>query len=117
MRPPGWPVQVEDPEHPDFEASAVRWLWDLHPAPRTPASVWTRHPRALAFRAAHDLEGRLQGARTAYAQARTALDGAGVDPAAVLAELEAEAAELQRQHREVGLVAQALAGRRWAHHL
>ena len=117
MRPPGWPVQVEDPDHPDFEESAVRWLWDLQPAPRTATSVWSRHPRALAFRAAHDIEGRLHGARTAYAQARTSLDGTQVDPSIVLAELEAEAADLQRQRREVDLIEQALAGRRWVSHL
>ncbi len=113
MRPPGWPVRVADPDDAAFEESATRWLWDVSSLERSPASVWARHPRALAFRVSCDLDARVEGARLAYARARTALIDAGVDPEEALRALEAEAAELQRLQREVAMVAQALEGRRW----
>jgi hypothetical protein len=75
--------------------------------------VWAVHPRALAFRVSCDLDARIEGARLAYARARTALAGTGIDPDRVLQALESEAADLQRLQREVEMVAEALAGRRW----
>lgn len=113
MRPPGWPARVADPDSPDFPESASRWLWDVGSVERTPASVWARHPRALAFRVGCDLEARLEGARKAYARVRTALTDAGLDPEEALRALEAEAADLQRLQREVAMIAEALDGRRW----
>jgi hypothetical protein len=89
------------------------WLWDTGSIARSVSSPWARHPRALAFRVAADIEARLQGARVAYAQARVALADTGVDTEAALAELEREAADLLRAQREVAMVAQALAGHRW----
>lgn len=80
---------------------------------RSPNSVWARHPRALAFRVSCDLEARVEGARVAYARARTALTEAGMDPEEALRVLEAEAADLQRLQREATMVAEALDGRRW----
>jgi hypothetical protein len=104
---------VTDPEQPDFPESATRWLWDVASIPRSTTSLWARHPRALAFRVGCDLDARVEGARLAYARARTALAGTGLDPDEALQALEAEAAELQRLQREVEMVAEALAGRRW----
>ena len=80
---------------------------------RSPNSVWARHPRALAFRVSCDLEARVEGARIAYARARTALTETGLDPEEALRALEAEAADLQRLQREATMVAEALDGRRW----
>lgn len=102
-----------DPEQGDFVDSATRWLWDVGSIARTTASVWARHPRALAFRVACDLEARVEGARLAYGRARRELADSGVDAEEVLTALEAEAAELVRLQREVEMVAEALAGRRW----
>lgn len=113
MRPPDWPPGLLDPDDPDFADAATRWLWDTGSLDRSAVSVWARHPRALAFRVARDVEARLEGARVAYAQARVALRDSGVDVEEVLAELEREAASLQRVQREVGVVGEALAGRRW----
>lgn len=113
MRPPDWPLHLQDPDDPDFVDAATRWLWEVGSLDRSPLSVWARHPRALAFRVARDVEARLEGARVAYAQARVALRDSGVDVDEVLAELEGEAATLQRAQREVGVVGEALAGRRW----
>ena len=113
MRPPGWPARVADPDSAEFPESAIRWLWDVGSVERSPNSVWARHPRALAFRVSCDLEARVEGARVAYARARTALTEAGMDPEEALRVLEAEAADLQRLQREATMVAEALDGRRW----
>jgi hypothetical protein len=113
MRPPGWPARVVDPDDADLTGSATRWLWDVGSVERSPVSVWGRHPRALAFRVRCDLEARIEGARLAYSQARAALAGTDVALEDVLAALEAEAAHLQRLRREVIMVEEALAGRRW----
>lgn len=106
-----------DPDDPDLTESAARWLWDIGALPRSHDSVWARHPVALAFRVASDLAARLDGTRTAYARARQALGGSGLDLDEVLRALETEAAVLQRQQREVDLVAAALEGRRWRERL
>lgn len=113
MRPPGWPARVVDPNSSDFPESATRWLWDVGSIERAPDSVWARHPRALAFRVACDLEARVEGARMAYARARQTLADAGLDLEEALRALESEAALLQRLQREVAMVAEALGGRRW----
>ena len=113
MRPPGWPARVADPESPEFPESATRWLWDIGSITRSPASVWARHPRALAFRVSCDIEARVEGARLAYARARTSLNEPGLDPEEALRALEAEAADLLRLQREVSMVSEALGGRRW----
>ncbi len=113
MRPPGWPAEVADPEDSAFSETAVRWMWEISSLVRSPTSVWARHPRALAFRVACDLEARIEGARRAYSHARVALIDAGVDPEDALRALEGEAATLQRLQREVALVGHALEGRRW----
>ena len=113
MRPPGWPAPVADPDDAEFPETATRWLWDVASIPRSTASVWARHPRALAFRVSCDLDARVEGARLAYARARATLTAVGLDPEEALAALVGEAAELQRLQREVAMVADALGGRRW----
>ena len=117
MKPPGWPAAVRDPDDAEFVDSAQRWLWDIGSMPRDPGSAWARHPAALAFRVLSDLQGRLDGARTAYSRVRTALGDTGADGDAVLADIEAEAAILQGWYREAQLVADALGGRRWGQRL
>ncbi|MFZ9986252.1 MAG: hypothetical protein ACO3ID_02425 [Candidatus Nanopelagicales bacterium] len=104
---------MSDPDDEEFLESAMRWLWDVGAIPRHPGSTWNREPRALAFRVVVDLDARLEGARTAYAQARSTLTGSAHDIDGVLAEIEAEGARLQRWAREARLVAEALGGRRW----
>ena len=113
MRPPGWPERVADPDSAEFPDSATRWLWDVSSIERSPASVWARHPRALAFRVACDLEARVEGVRVAYARARRVMTEVGLDPEEALRALEVEAAYLQRLQRETAMVAEALDGRRW----
>ena len=106
-------MRVADPDSAEFPESASRWLWDVGSIERSPTSVWARHPRALAFRVACDLEARVEGARSAYARARTVMTETGLDPGEALEALEAEGADLQRLQREVAMVSEALGGRRW----
>ena len=117
MKPPGWPAEVCDPDDVEFPTSAERWLWDVSSLARDPASVWARQPQALAFRVACDLQARIEGARIAYARARTSLSETSDDIPGILAALEAEAATLQRWQREVAVVLRALSGERWRQRL
>ena len=100
MRPPGWPERVGDPDGEEFSATAATWLWEVSSLERSPDDVWARYPRSLAF-------------RVAYSHARAALHDASVPVDEVLSALEREGAALQRLQREVGLVQEALGGRRW----
>ena len=117
MKPPGWPTEVCDPDDVEFPTSAERWLWDVSSLARDPASVWARRPQALAFRVACDLQARIEGARVAYARARTALGSTDSDITRILSALEEEAATLQRWQREVEVVLRALSGERWRQRL
>ena len=52
--PPGWPEQVLPPQAPDWERSAVAWLYDLCPPDYRAHEVLRRHPVLLArFAAGH----------------------------------------------------------------
>lgn len=115
MKPAGWPVDVPDPEDPAFTDRAVAWLLDLGPAEWRTMSVVREQPVLLAFRAHADVRARLEGARATYSSARADL-GDTVTPQALeafLSALEAEGAALIAREREVGLVEEALRGRRW----
>jgi len=115
MKPPGWPARLVEPSHPEFESAAVRWLLDLGPATWREQLAIRDHPVALAFRARHEITGRLAGARTAYSLARQELaDQLSAEAVAqVLTALEGEGANLLALQREVCLVEEALKGRRW----
>lgn len=91
------------------------WLLEAGPGEWRSLPSLRRHPRALAYRTRCELDARIEGARAAYAGLRAHLgDGLSAqDLAAVLADLEAEGAALIALAREVGLVEEALAGRRW----
>lgn len=94
---------------------AVAWLLDLGPAEWRTMPPFREQPVLLAFRAHSDVRARLEGARAAYAAARADL-GDAVAPDALagfLEALEAEGAILLAREREVGLVEEALRGRRW----
>lgn len=113
--PPGWPRDLPDPESPEFAARVVGWLLDLCPPGYRGHEVLRRHPVALARLAAQHAEATLQAARTSYAGARRDLAG-WVPPEAIeetLAALSREGAHLAARVREVGLVEEALHGKRW----
>ncbi len=113
--PPGWPHDVRAPEAPDWVSSATSWLLDLCPPEYRSYPVVRRHPVVLARFAVLHVEACQAGCRRALEEARSQLRGfvdGDVVEAAVQAWL-AEAARLAGARREVGLVEDALRGRRW----
>lgn len=112
--PPGWPPQVRPPGSPEWERSATGWLLDQCPPDYRGHVALTRRPVALAWVAGRHVEAALEGARRALAGLRAAL-GDAVEPAAMPAlveVLETEVARLLATSRAVGLVEEALRGRR-----
>lgn len=116
VAPAGWPSQVRPPGAPDWERTALAWLYDECPPDYRALPVLRRHPVALAWLAGHHVAGQQEACRRAMATARADLGDAVPPPAmeAVLAGIETEAARLLRSSRAVALVEQALRGRRFA---
>ncbi len=115
VAPPGWPHDVRPPDAPDWAASATSWLLDLSPPEYRSYPVVRRHPVVLARFAVLHVEACQAGCRRALEEARSQLRGfvgGDVVEAAVQAWL-AESARLVGVRREVGLVEDALRGRRW----
>ena len=112
--PPGWPEQVLPPQAPDWERSAVGWLFDLCPAEYRAHDVLRKHPVVLArFAAGHveaGVEAARQGIRTARAELRGVVGGDVVD--AAIAAYEREGRRLIAVGRQVVLVDAALRGQR-----
>jgi hypothetical protein len=112
--PPGWPDQVLPPQAPDWERSAVGWLFDLCPAEYRAHDVLRKHPVVLArFAAGHveaAIEAARQGIRTARAELKDLVGGNVVD--AAIAAYEREGRRLVQVRRQVALVEAALRGER-----
>ena len=112
--PPGWPEQVLPPQAPEWERSAVGWLFDLCPAEYRGHDVLRKHPVVLArFAAGHvgaGVEAARQGIRTARAELRGVVGGEVVD--AAIAAYEREGRRLIAVGRQVALVDAALRGER-----
>src|SRR3954451_23413392 len=110
--PPGWPDGVRPPGAPDWDASAVAFLFDCCPADFRSYPVLRRHPLVLARFAAHFVAGQCRASQEGLAGIRTSLRGqvaVEVIEAAAEAWLE-QAARLARTKRAVGLVEDALRG-------
>jgi hypothetical protein len=113
--PPGWPVAVRPPGSPDWERSAVGWLLDLCPSEYRAHPALTTRPLALSWLAGRHVVAQGQANTAARAAARDELRDR-VDAAAlerVLEVLEHEHARLRAAYRAVGLVDEALQGRRY----
>lgn len=113
--PPGWPHQVHPPGAPEWEESAQRWLLDLCPPEFRSYPTLRRHPVILARFAVVHVEASLDGVRRGLGDARADLRDvaeAGVVESAVETWL-AEEARLTGVRRAVGLVEEALRGRRF----
>ena len=61
--PPGWPEDVLPPTAPDWERSAVAWLFDLCPPDYRAHEVLRRHPVVLARFAAGHVQAGVEAAR------------------------------------------------------
>ena len=110
--PPGWPREVPPPDYPGWEQRATGWLFDLCPADLRAHPVFQRQPLVLAYVAAGQLDGALQGIRAALASARADLRDDVAPPVLteVLDALQLEYVRLEGARRAVGLVGEALRG-------
>lgn len=115
VAPPGWPRQVRPPGAPGWEHSAVAWLLDICPPEFRSYPVLRRHDVVLARFAVLHVEACQAAVRRGLSEARAALrdvaDLAAVD--AAVEAWQAESARLMAERRAVGLVEEALRGRRF----
>lgn len=113
--PPGWPRAVRPPDAPDWEVTACAWLLDLCPPEYRGYPALRKHAVVLARFGVLHVEACLAAVRRGLSEARADLPlvaPAEVVEAAVQAFL-TEEARLIGVHREVGLVEEALRGRRY----
>lgn len=115
VAPPGWPPQVRPPDAPDWEVTAASWLLDLCPADYRRFAGLRRHVVVLARFAVLHVEAQQLATRRGLSEIRGDLrdvaDEAVVEAAVQTFQL--ENARLVAVRREVGLVEDALRGRRY----
>src|SRR4051812_49588967 len=75
--PPGWPDGVRPPGAPDWDVSAVAFLFDCCPADFRSYPVLRRHPLVLALFAVHFVAGQCRAAQEGLAGGRPSPQGAG----------------------------------------
>ena len=115
VAPPGWPREVRPPDAPDWERTAVNWLLDLCPPEYRSYPVLRRHVVVLARLAVLHVEAAQAAVDKGLSQARASLREVA-DPDVVeraVDTLHREHARLLGLRREVGLVEEALRGRRF----
>ncbi|MGZ4436977.1 MAG: hypothetical protein ACXVW6_05025 [Nocardioidaceae bacterium] len=115
VAPPGWPQQVRPPGAPGWEHTAVNWLLDICPPEFRGYPVLRRHDVVLARFAVLHVEACQAAVRRGLGEARTALRDVA-DPDTVeraVQTWQAEQARLMGERRAVGLVEEALRGKRF----
>ncbi|HYH35012.1 MAG TPA: hypothetical protein VD814_07665 [Nocardioides sp.] len=113
--PPGWPAEVRPPDAPDWERTAANWLLDLCPPDYRRYAGLRRHVVVLARFAVLHVEANQAACRRGLSEARADLGqvaGPEVVDAAVQT-FQLEEARLLGVRRAVGLVEEALRGRRY----
>lgn len=113
--PPGWPAAVNPPGTPEWERTAVAWLFDLVPPDYRAYDVLRKYPVLLARFAADHLGAGLEAARTGWRTLRADLAGQ-LPPEAIEAAMSAyerEGGRLAEAERGVAMVQAALSGLRW----
>ena len=115
VAPPGWPRQVRPPGAPGWEHSAAAWLLDICPPEFRSYPVLRRHDVVLARFAVLHVEACQAAVRRGLSEARGALrDVADQDTVeAAVQAWQAESARLLAERRAVGLVEEALRGKRF----
>jgi hypothetical protein len=113
--PPGWPAQVRPPDTPGWEHSALAWLLDICPPEYRGYPSLRRHPVVLARFAVLHVEGGQAAVDRGLSEARGLLrDVASREEIAEAIRIwECEKARLLGVRRAVGLVEEALRGRRY----
>ena len=113
--PPGWPALVRPPGVPGWEETASAWLLDQAPPEFRGYPVLRRHVVVLARFVALHVEAAQAGVRRGLSEARGVLrDVADPDTVeAAVAVWQAEEARLVAQRRAVGLLEEALRGKRY----
>ncbi len=115
VAPPGWPAAVRPPDAPRWELTAEAWLLDICPPEYRTYPTLRRHVVVLARFAVLHVEGCQAACRRGLSEARSELRD--VAPADVVDEAVetwlTEDARLSGVRREVGLVEEALRGRRF----
>ena len=115
VAPPGWPAEVRPPDAPDWERTAANWLLDLCPPDYRRYAGLRRHVVVLARFAVLHVEANQAACRRGLSEARGDL-GQVASPAVVEAAVQTfqlEEARLLGVRRAVGLVEEALRGRRY----
>ena len=115
VAPPGWPAQVRPPDAPDWERTAVDWLLDLCPADYRRYTGLRRHVVVLARFAVLHVEANQAAVRRGLSEVRADLrDVASLEVVdAAVQTFQLEEARLLGVRRAVGLVEEALRGRRY----
>ncbi len=115
VAPAGWPAGVRPPAAPDWEQTAAAWLLDRCPPEYRGYSGLRRHPVVLARFAVVHVEAMQAAARRGVSETRTTLrDVADLDVIEkAVATWQLESERLLVLRREVGLVEDALRGRRF----
>lgn len=119
VTPPGWPEEVRPAGAPDWERSAVAWLYDQVPPDYRAHEALRRHPVILARFAVGHLQAAVEAARhglgTVRAELRDVVPPEALDGA--ITAYEVEGARLVRSLRGAQLVEEALRGRRFVERL
>lgn len=115
VAPPGWPAPVRPPDAPDWERTAQNWLLDICPPEYRSYPALRRHLVVLARFAVLYVEAQQAAVRRGLSEARANLrDVALLDVVdAAVQTWQAEDARLSGVRRAVGLVEEALRGRRF----
>jgi hypothetical protein len=115
VAPPGWPHGVPAPGAPEWERSAVNWLLDVSPPEYRTYPGLRRHPVVLARFAVLHVEASQAAVNRGLSEARGLLRDIATEAeiAAALDTWQRECARLIGVRRAVGLVEEALRGRRY----
>lgn len=119
VAPVGWPADLGPPGSRRFDDGVTAWLLDRGPGEWRSHDILRRYPQALSSLLITHLETRLAALRRHYGSVRRSM--AEVMPPEdipeLLAAIEADGSLTAETLRQVRLVDEALAGRRWRRRL
>ena len=115
VAPPGWPREVRPPDAPDWEVTAANWLIDLCPPEYRRWPGLRRHVVVLARFAVLHVEAQQAATRRGLSEIRADLKEVATREVveAAVQTFQLEDARLMAVRRAVGLVEEAIRGRRY----